>query len=222
MALGLTALLFACGPAAPETPTEPDNGAVTEPDSTTMPLALPSEERDGQVIFDFAELPESTAPRGGWTVGNLALQHGPVESAVGTYLENYGLVFPRVQFPQLYVQFAYTPVEEFSVDAQALEDMDIFDIDQDLAMDILLLRTTSPETDLPRGIRVGDGKAEVLAAYPADSGSPVEAESLDGVYYTYEFRGEDGKFDGGNGYISYIFAGEVLESAEIVWRHYDL
>ena len=228
----LISLLFlsACGQdgaeqtsAPPASPQEETTIAITttEPASTYY-------SKESTVIFDFAELPESI-PHGKWSVNQLTAKYGACEGADGQYRVGYATVMPGAEFPGVSISFEYTEPQEFSFFNDDLEDKPdrisyaFSSSDMDLELEILGMFVKNPDIALPRGLRIGRTKDEVLAAYPKDSEGRYVSGNIDVISYKHEFRDEAGNFDGMGGWIEYSFdENGILWGFNAYYRYFDL
>jgi len=215
-------LLPACNTVLPEAP--PTTQEATPATTTTMPPTYI--QTDSDVIFDFpTELPDSI-PRGAWTVNRLAEKYGVFESVGGSYRAGYETVIPGAWSSNIVVSFEYTDPQVFSFFSEDLEDRTDYPFalaDMDLEMELLTVFIKTPDIELPRGLRVGCTKEDVLAAYPMGSENIYKTENIDDLSYWHEFFDEFGDYDGMGGYISYWFdVNGILWGADIVYRYFDL
>jgi len=215
-------LLPACGTVPPEAPpaTQDTTPSITATEAPTY------YQTDSDVIFDFAtELPDSI-PRGAWTVNRLAEKYGTFESADGQYRAGYATVIPGAWSSNIVVSFAFTDPQVFSFFSENLEDRTDYPFapaDMDLEMELLTVFIKTPEIELPRGLRVGCAKEEVLAAYPMGSENRYVTENFDILFFKHEFRDAAGAFDGMGGSINYLFEENgVLWACEITYWFFDL
>ena len=228
----LIGLLFlsACAQAGFEQTSAPTASITQKTTTTAITTTEPMPayySKDSTVVFDFAELPESI-PHGKWSVNQLAAKYGACENADGQYRNGYGVVLPDARFPGVHISFDFTEPQEFSFFSDDLEDKPdrtsyaFNSLDMNLKLELLGLFIKSPDIELPRGLRIGCTKEEVLAAYPEDSEGRYVTEDYDIVSYKHELRDETGAFENRGGGVDYLFdENGILWAVDISYRFFD-
>ena len=228
-----------------------DEPVAIEPPVVDEPVFIPEQElgedegededENGDIVptlFDYAELAEEDFPRGMWTINQLIDKYGIPKNIEAVYSpEEYELVFiddlvfeeATVALRPLHISHFSGKVGESIPEYTSGKEFELSEQDKNVEFEVIKIAFFSEKLDFPYGIKIGQStKAEVLAAYPAETAS-VSHEKRgelyygDGVFYYYDSLDENGILPEWqpqtHGSIQYFFdENDVLESVSVLWR----
>jgi len=190
-------LLFATGCISKETESPPETSqSETETEPTTEETITTAEEttvaEKEEKVFSYSEIDSKFGP-GPFSVNELATIFGEPLELQGVRYDangNFALIakYNGVSF-DLVAFFHSEELKELSfyedADDYAMYEFSVSQEDREVQIEPYLTKLSSDKIDFIRGIKIGDSKEKVIAAYDGYAGEDWEYEGVTNVFYDY-------------------------------------